>query len=112
MKLNRTDHLSHITNTLANLAKEAKAEESKIVGRHRANAKTPLAHHLHRFGVHAMHTGQLAWIGLPAILAFEAARPAWQRYVETPIADTLFGNHGSVHTTAQTVSTITAHFLG
>lgn len=110
MKLNRTDHLSHITKTLENLANEAKAEESKIVGKHRKEAKTPIVHHLHRTAVHVYHTGQLMWIGLPAILAFEAARPAWEKFVETPLTDIMFGSHGSSHTEA--LGTIAQHYFG
>jgi len=102
--------MNSITSTLHTLATEAKAEETKIVGKHR-KALTPnqkIAHKIHRTAVHVMHTGQLMWIGLPAIFAFELGRPAWVRFVETPIADLMFGDHGSTHVEA--LSTITQHF--
>jgi hypothetical protein len=98
-------------NTLRNLANEAKAEERKIVGRHR-RTPTPnekIAHTAHRAAVHVLHTGQLAWIGLPAIFAFEAARPIWERFVEIPLSSMMFGEHATTHT--ESIATLTAHFL-
>lgn len=102
--------MNSITNTLTSLANEAKAEEQKIVGKHRKPAKTPLSHHVHRTVVHVMHTGQLMWIGLPAILAFEAARPAWEKFIEVPLSSLMFGHPDSTHTEA--ISTITQHYFG
>ena len=102
--------MKNITSTLHNLATEAKAEEGKIVGKHRKAERTPIGHHIHRTAVHFLHTGQLMWMGLPAILAFEAARPAWVRFVETPISNILFGDHGS--TTVHAASTVAQHYFG
>lgn len=102
--------MNKITSTLHTLSNEAKAEEQKIVGKHRKAERTPIGHHIHRTAVHFLHTGQLMWMGLPAILAFEAARPAWQKFVETPIADLMFGNHSSAH--AEAMSTIAQHYFG
>lgn len=101
-----------ITRTLHNLADEAKAEETKIIGRHR-KALTPnqvIAHKAHRAAVHVYHTGQLMWLGLPAILAFEISRPAWMRYVETPLSELMFG-HGESATT-HAIGTISQHIIG
>lgn len=105
--------MKNFTNGLRTLAEEAKAEERKIVGRHRKelSPNQVLAHKAHRAAVHVYHTGQLMWVGLPAILAFEAARPAWARFVETPIANILFGDHATpTHTEA--IGTVAQHFFG
>lgn len=99
-----------IRSTLHNLAQEAKAEETKIVGRHRDNNRRPMSHRIHRTAVHLMHTGQLTAIGLPAILAFEAARPVWEKFVEAPMKEFMFGHDSSAHVEA--LSTISTHFLG
>lgn len=107
--------MNSITSTLHTIAEEAKAEETKIIGRHRKalSPQQKIAHKAHRAFVHVYHTGQLAWIGLPAIFAFEAARPIWERFVETPIANTLFGEHTeTVHALPATVSTIAQHYIG
>lgn len=104
--------MKNITSTLHNLATEAKAEEGKIVGKHRkVETSTAKAVRVaHKASVHAMHTGQIMWVGLSPILVFEAARPAWARFVETPIADLMFGNHGS--STVHAASTVAQHFIG
>lgn len=107
--------MNKINSILHNLATEAKAEEGKIVGRHRKelSPNQKIAHKVHRAAVHVYHTGQLMWIGLPAIIAFELGRPAWMKFVETPIADLMFGNHSSAHTEAlSTLSTISTHYFG
>lgn len=104
--------MNKLNSTLRDLANEAKAEEGKIVGRHRKelSPQQKIAYKAHRTAVHVLHTGQVMWIGLAPILAFELGRPAWARFVETPIANVMFGNHGSAHTEAMT--TIAQHYFG
>lgn len=107
--------MKNITRDLHNYAKtlriEAEAEESKVIGRHRRaeSASSRIARNVHRTSVHVTHTGSLIGAGLPAILAFEAARPAWQKFVEHPIAELMFGHGEETHTTA---ATIAQHFIG
>ena len=107
--------MNKITSTLHTLSNEAKAEESKIVGRHR-KALTPnqvIARNAHRTAIHVFHTFQLMWIGLPAILAFEVSRPAWMRFVETPLSELMFGHGDSTtHEAMSTLNTLSTHFIG
>lgn len=105
-------HFGALATNFRNLAKEAEADERRVareIGRHRrveTKAEILLAK-AHRTQKHMVHTIILVWTGLPAILAFEAARPLWVKYVESPLSDIMVGTS---HTEA--FSTIAGHFLG
>lgn len=92
---------------LHELAEEAKADEQKIVGKHRRNEspRTKTLRAAHNASKHAVHFVWLTWVGMPAILTFEAGRPFWEKYVELPLSTVMVGTS---HTEAFSAL---AHFL-
>src|SRR3954471_3036114 len=101
--------IGNLATNFRNLAKEAEADESRMkaeIGRHRRieTKAEKLQHHAHNTAKHAVHVIALTWMGLPAILAFEAARPLWSKYVETPLSDIMVGNEDIVSTAHEYLS--------
>lgn len=91
-----------------NLAIEAEQDEKKIVGKHRRDEGVHIkaVRAAHNTSKHAIHVVALTWAGMPAILAFEAARPWWEKYVESNLTHMV----GSEHVEA--IHTVSNHFLG
>lgn len=105
-------HFGTLVANFRNLAKEAEADERRVaqeIGRHRRveTKAEKVAARAHNTTKHLVHTIILVWAGLPAILAFETARPLWVKYVESPLSDVMVGTSH-----VEAMHTITTHFLG
>lgn len=98
--------MGRISSTLRNLAKEAEADEHRLshhVAQHRLvlTRAEIMAEKAHRTAKHCVHILILTGAGLPAILAFETARPLWVRYVESPLSRIMLGNQDVAHATGE-----------
>lgn len=109
-------HFSNLVTNFRSLAHEAEADERAVqheIGRHRriATKREVLYRKGHHVAKHCVHILLLTWAGLPAILAFETARPLWVKYVETPITDITVGHDAVVSHTTEVLNLLIAHYL-
>jgi len=88
----------HVVLNVRKLAQEAEADERREaarIGRHRQPmTRAGILHEkAHNTSKHLVHIILLTGAGMPAILTFEALRPLWTKYIETPLTDVMIGSH-------------------